>query len=103
MCAAAAPAGALPAGGHPPAFTLSEMLLISVLRARFRIPQPVLAELFGVSTNTIAKADRRLKTLLNQRKHTITPTGTRLRTLTELINYAAAHGITLTPGTKAAR
>ena len=52
---------------------------------------------------TIAKAERQLKPLLDQRKHTITPTGTRLRTLTELINYAATHGITLTPGTKAAR
>ena len=92
-----------PAGGHPPAFTLAEMLLITILRARFRTPHPVLADLFGVSTNTIAKADRQLRTLLNQRKHTITPTGTRLRTLTELTNYAATHGITLTPGTKAAR
>ncbi|MGH3432526.1 MAG: ISAzo13 family transposase [Thermocrispum sp.] len=92
-----------PAGGHPPAFTLSEMLLITVLRARFRTPQHVLAELFGVSTPTIAKAERQLKTLLDQRKHTITPTGTRLRTLTELTDYAASHGITLTPGTKAAR
>jgi hypothetical protein len=92
-----------PAGGHPPAFTLSEMLLITVLRARFRISQPVLAELFGVSTPTIAKANRQVKTLLDQRKHTITPTGIRMRTLTELTHYADTHGITLTPGVKAAR
>jgi DNA-binding transcriptional regulator YiaG len=85
------------------AFTLPEMLLITVLRARFRISLPVLAELFGVSTNTIAKAERQLKPLLDQRKHTTTPTGIRFRTLTELINYAATHGITLTPGIKAAR
>jgi hypothetical protein len=79
------------------------MLLITVLRARFRIPQPVLAELFGVSTPTIAKADRQTKTFLDQRKHTFTPAGARLRTLTELTNYAAGRGITLTPGTKAVR
>jgi transposase len=92
-----------PAGGHPPAFTLSEMLLITILRARFHTPQRVLAELFGVHPGTIAKAERQLNPLLDQHKHTIAPTGTRLRTLTELINYAATHGITLAPGVKAAR
>ena len=65
-----------PAGGHPRAFTLPEMLLITVLRARFRIPQPVLAELFGVSTPTIAKADRQIKpssTSANTRSHPPAP------------------------------
>ena len=92
-----------PAGGGPPALTVAEMLLATILRARFRIPRRVLAELFGVVDGTIAKAERQLKPLLDQRNHTTTPTGIRMRTLTELINYAAAHGITLTPGTKAAR
>ena len=92
-----------PAGGNPPALTLPEMLLITVLRARFRMPRRVLAELFGVVDNTIAKAERQIKPILDQRKHTTTPTGTRFRTLAELTHYAATHGITLTPGTKAAR
>jgi hypothetical protein len=90
-------------GGYPLALTLPEMLLITVLRARFRMPRRVLSELFGVVDGTIAKAERQLKPLLDQHKHAITPTRTRFRTLTELTHYAAAHGITLTPGTKAAR
>ena len=86
-----------PAGGHPPALTLPDMLLITVLRGRYRIPRRVLAELFGVVDGTIATAERRIKPLLAQRKHTITPTGIRFRTLDELTAYAAAHGATHTP------
>jgi hypothetical protein len=91
-----------PAGGHPPALTLEEKLLITVLRVRFGTPQHVLAELFGVVTGTISNAQRQVKPLLDRGKHTITPAHTRLKTLTELTTYAATHGITLTPGTKAA-
>jgi hypothetical protein len=89
-----------PAGGNPPALTLPEMLLVTVLRARFRIPRRVLAELFGVVDGPIAKAERQIKPLLDQRKHTITPTETRFKTLDELINYAAEQGLTLTPTPK---
>jgi transposase len=91
-----------PAGGHPPALTLDEKILVTVLRTRFGTPQHVLAELFGVVTGTISNAQRQIKPLLEQGKHTITTSQTRLRTLTELTTYAAAHGITLTPGTKPA-
>jgi hypothetical protein len=73
------------------------MLLITILRARYRMPRRVLAELFGVVDGTNATAERRIKTLLDQRKHTITPTGTRFRTLDELATHAAAHGVTLNP------
>jgi hypothetical protein len=45
-----------PAGGHPPALTLAEQILVTVFRQRFRTPQHVLAQLFGVVTGTIAKA-----------------------------------------------
>jgi transposase len=86
-----------PAGGHPPALTLPDMLLITVLRARYRIPRRVLAELFDVVDGTIATAERRIKPLLEQRKHTITPTGTRFRTLSALADHAAAHGVSLNP------
>jgi hypothetical protein len=74
-----------------------------VLRARFGMPQRVLAELFGVVIGTISTTERRVKPLLEQRKHTITPAETTLKTPAELIAYAAAHGITLTPGAKPAR
>jgi Rhodopirellula transposase DDE domain len=92
-----------PAGGHPPALTLPEMLLATILRARFRLPRRVLAELFGVTDATIAKAERQTRPLLDQRKHTIEPAETTFTTLAELTAYAAAHGVVLTPGTKPAR
>jgi hypothetical protein len=96
------PAWRKPAGGHPPALTLEEMLLVTVLRIRFQLTQRVLAELFGVVTVTIAKAQHHIQPLLDQRKHTITPADTTHKTLTELTTYAANHDITLTPGTKPA-
>jgi Rhodopirellula transposase DDE domain len=86
-----------PAGGHPPALTVEEKILATILRARFGLPQRVLAELFGVVTDTISRAERQIKPLLQQHNHTITPAPTKLRNLTELTTYAAAHGITLTP------
>jgi hypothetical protein len=91
-----------PAGGHPPALTLPEMLLATHLRTRFHLPLRVLAELFGVVNGTIAKAERQSRLLLDQHKHTITPTNNTFTTLTELTAYAAANNITLTPGTKPA-
>jgi transposase len=97
------PARRKPAGGHPPALTLPEMILATVLRARFRLPLRVLAELFGVVIGTIAKAERQIQPLLDQRRHVIQPAGIQVRTLAQLTDFAAAHGVTLIPGTKAAR
>ncbi len=95
------PARRKPAGGYPPALTLPEMILATVMRARFRLPLRVLAELFGVGTGTIANADHMIRPLLDQR-HVIEPAGPTFKTLAELSAYATAHGVTLTPGTKAA-
>jgi hypothetical protein len=92
-----------PAGGHPPTLALPEMLLATILRARFHLPRHVLADLFGTTEATIAKAERQTHPLLDQHKHTIEPAETTFRTLAELTAYAAAHGVTLTPGTKPAR
>lgn len=92
-----------PAGGHPPALTVPEMLLVATLRTRFQLPRHVLAELFGTSTNTITKAEKQITPLLDLRKHTIEPAETTYTTLAELTAFAAANGVTLTPGTKPAR
>jgi DDE family transposase len=92
-----------PAGGHPPALTVSEMLLVATLRARFQLSRRILAELFGTSTGTLTKAEQQITPLLDQRKHTIEPAETTFTTLVELTTFAAAHGVTLTPGTKPAR
>jgi hypothetical protein len=97
------PASRKPAGGYPAALTLPEMILATILRARFRLPQRVLAELFGVVTGTIAKAERQIRPLLDQRRHVIQPAGIQVKTLAELTAFAAAHDVTLIPGTKAAR
>lgn len=55
-----------PAVRHPPALTLAEQVLVTVLRQRFSTPQHVLAELFGVVTGTIAKVERQARPLLDQ-------------------------------------
>jgi hypothetical protein len=96
------PARRKPAGGYPPALTLDEMILATVLRARFRLPRRVLAELFGVVTGTIANAEGQARPLLSQARHVIEPAETTFKTLDELTAFAAAHGVTLIPGTKAA-
>jgi hypothetical protein len=91
-----------PADRHPPALTLAEQALVTVLRQRFRMPQRVLAELFGVVTGTIAKAERQLTPLLSQAGYTIEPASTPLRTLAELAAHARAYGIHLAPKAKPA-
>jgi hypothetical protein len=91
-----------PAGGHPPALTLAEQALVTVLRQRFRTPQHVLAELFGVVTGTIAKAEHQVRPLLDQHGPQIEPAATPIKTLAGLSAYATAHGIDLTPKTKPA-
>jgi hypothetical protein len=91
-----------PAGGHPPALTLAEQALVTVLRQRFRTPQHVLAELFGVVTGTIAKAERQARPLLDQYGPQIKPAREPIKTLAELTAYASAHGIDLTPKAKPA-
>jgi Rhodopirellula transposase DDE domain len=97
------PASRKPAGGYPAALTLPEMILATTMRARFRLPLRVAAELFGVAIGTIAKAERQIRPLLDQRRHVIQPAGIQVKTLAELTDFAAAHGVTLIPGTKAAR
>jgi Rhodopirellula transposase DDE domain len=92
-----------PAGGHPPALSLAEQTLVTVLRLRFRTPQAALAQLFGVVTGTISKAERETRPLLDQHGYIIEPTGTPLKTLTDLTAYAQTNGLVLTPKAKPAR
>ena len=95
------PARRKPARGYPATLSLPEMILATILRARFRMPVRVAAELFGVVTGTIAKAERQIRPLLDQRLDVIQPAGTHVKTLADLTAFAAAHGVTLIPGTKA--
>ena len=91
-----------PADRHPPALSLAEQVLVTVLRQRFGLPQHVLATLFGVVTGTIAKAERQARPLLEQYGCQIEPAGTPIKTLAGLTAYASAHGIDLTPKAKPA-
>jgi len=92
-----------PGGGHPPALTLPEQILATLLRIRFRPPRHVLADLFGVSYGTIEKAERQIRPLLNQHGYSIKPAAHHLKTLTSLTAHAKANSLTLTPKTKPAR
>src|SRR5215467_14290031 len=91
-----------PAGGHPPALTVAERALVTVLRQRFRTPQHVLAELFGVVTGTIATAERQARPLLEQYGLQIKPARKPIKTLAELTAYASTHGVDLAPKAKPA-
>jgi Rhodopirellula transposase DDE domain len=91
------------AGGHPAALTLAEKTLVTIMRQRLAVPRPVMADLFGVSANTIATAERQIKPLLQRAGHPPGPAAIRCTTLAELTTYAASHGITLTPKIKPAR
>ena len=73
-----------------------------MLRQRFRLPRPELAQLFGVVTGTIAKAERPSQPLLKQHGHQIKPAPAPVKTLAQLTAYATAHGIKLTPKAKPA-
>lgn len=92
-----------PAGGHPPALTLAEQALVTVLHQRFRTPQHVLAGLFGVVTGTVARTERQIRPLLDQHGPHIDPATTPIKTLAGLSAYASAHGIDLTPKAKPGR
>jgi hypothetical protein len=97
------PATRRPAGGHPAALSLAEKALVTIMRQRLEVPRTVLAELFGVSTGTIATAERQIRPLLEGAGHTAGPAAARLTTMNDLTAYAASQGITLTPKIKPAR
>src|SRR5262249_60310989 len=90
-------------GGHPAAMPLAEKTLVTILRQPLAVPRPVLADLFGVSPNTTATAERQIKPLLLRAGHSIEPAATPFTTLASLTEYASSNGITLTPKTKPAR
>jgi hypothetical protein len=88
---------------YPPALTLSEQAVVTMLRQRFGIPRHVLAELSGVVTGTIAKAERQARPLLEQYGLQIKPARKPVKTLAGLQAYASARGIDLIPKIKPAR
>jgi hypothetical protein len=59
------------------------------MRQRLAVPRPVLADLFGVSTGTIATAERQIKPLLKRAGHRIEPAATPLTTLADITAYGS--------------
>jgi hypothetical protein len=92
-----------PSGGHPPALTLAEKTLITVLRQRYKLPLRILASLFGTVIATVSTAEQQVRPLLARAGCTIQPAGPAFTALPELTAYAAASGIDLTPKAKPAR
>ncbi len=92
-----------PAGGHPPALNLAEQTLVTALRLRFRTPQAALAQLCGVVTGTISRAEHQTRPLLDQHGYIIEPAETPPKTLAGLTAHAQAHGLVLHPKAKPPR
>jgi len=90
-----------PPGPRPP-LSIAGQTLITLLSLRFRLPAATLAQLLAVPLNAIRTAQRRIWPLLVQAGYSTEPAGPPLKTLTDLIAYAQAHGLTITPRSPAA-
>ena len=95
------------AGGHNRKIDLTGHVLATRIRRHLRPPAHVIAALLGADRTTISHAISLTETLLaeslpaSQHPPAAPPPGTRLRTLDDLRDYAARHGITI-PGPPAA-
>jgi Rhodopirellula transposase DDE domain len=88
------------AGGHNRKISLPGQLIATRLRAHLNLPGPVLAALLGADKTTISHATSRTRALLaalppGQHPPAAPPPAIRLRTLDDLREYAARHGITI--------
>jgi hypothetical protein len=83
--------------GRKAILSLDDRALSCVLHQRFGTPQRTIAALFGVTQQSIYKAIEQTKPLLTLAGHNPRPSGTRLRTLPDLIDHATASGINPPP------
>jgi hypothetical protein len=91
------------AGGHNRKLDLAGHVIATRLRAHLGLPVRLIAVLLGTDPTTISHATSRTAALLAQappatRPPAAAPPAIRLRTLDDLREYAARHGITI-PGT----
>jgi hypothetical protein len=82
-----------PGTGRKAVLTLEDRALAAVLHRRFTTPQRTIATLLGVTQQTIHKTIGQTSPLLTLAGHQPQPTGTRLRTLRDVLTYATANGI----------
>ncbi len=80
--------------GRRPGLTLVDRLLATLLYERHGLPQVLIAPLFGVVPQSLNRAISQTRRLLDEARHTIEPTDTRLATLNDLTDLAIRHGMT---------
>ena len=88
-------------GGWNRKLDLTDRLLATRMRQHLNLPPKVIGALLGADGTTISHATSLTASLLaaHPQPPAAPPPGIRLRTLSELREYAAGHGITIPPGT----
>jgi hypothetical protein len=81
------------AGRHP-RLRFPDRILITLAHLRLAIPHEALAVAFGVDRSTVTRAVGQIRPLLANRGCAL-PSGIRLRTLADVVAYAAAEGVML--------
>jgi hypothetical protein len=73
-----------------------DRVLVTLVSLRFQLPHHALAVLYGVDRSTVTRAVHEIRPLLARRGFAVPDTpGVRLRTLADVLAYAAAAGIEL--------
>jgi hypothetical protein len=82
--------------GRKHTLVFTDRVIVTLIYLRLDLPQAVLAVLFDVDQATICRAVRQVRPLLAARGHAVPARpGVRLKTLADVIAYAAAEGVTL--------
>ncbi len=80
--------------GHPRDLVFTDRVLVTLAVLRLQVPHAALAVMYGVHRSTVTRAVHEIRPLLAGRGYA-TPAGPRLRTLADVLAYAAAHGVRL--------
>jgi hypothetical protein len=80
--------------GRPRDLVFTDRVLVTLAVLRLQVPHAALAVMYGVHRCTVTRAVHEVRPLLACRGYA-TAQGPRLRTLADVLAYAAAHGITL--------
>jgi hypothetical protein len=80
--------------GRRPRLGFTDRVLVTLAHLRLAIPHEAIAVAFGVDRSTVTRAIGQIRPLLAGRGCAL-PSGVRLRTLADVVAYAAAEGVTL--------
>jgi hypothetical protein len=79
--------------GRRPRLRFTDRVLVTLAHLRLAIPHEAIAIAFGVDRSTVTRAIGQVRPLLANRGCAL-PSGVRLRTLADVVAYAAAEGVT---------